>query len=594
MTSIGITKSRFLSTCIASVAAFSINKAAQATDVYWDINGATAGNGSATPAGTWSTSTASWSTDSTGSSATQVWNNANGDNAIFSAGSDATGAFTSTVTGGVTVGNITQNIGKVLLGTGASGAITLSGASIITTTRGASGDFDLRVNPVISGTGASITKQGNGILLLEATNTYTGGTTLNAGTLSFENAGAFGAGAITLNGGNLVRNFGAADVTVANSLSVTGSTNVATIQQASNVIFSGTWGAGSTSGNFNVANVSVNGFSPMNGSVQITGDTSAYTGTISQNSVSTGERIRFGTAATNQTLGGSSLTISTSGLTTGGLSVDVADGGSGTFNIGALTGTGGQIRAGYNAAAATTFKIGALGTDTVYSGSIQTNGTGVANVEKVGGGTLTLNGANTYTGTTTVSGGTLLVNYSHSNAGAYSVNTGTLGGNGTITSTSAVTLGAAGKLSPGSAANTVNTLTLAGAGGLNLSAGVAAETGELLFNLDTVATSDQIALTNGTLNIGSGLNFADFAFTATANVTAGNVYTLFASTSAIGGSLDTTAANLTGLLSPGLNGTVGLSGNNVILSVTSVPEPASLSILAIGYGALYRRRRSLR
>src|ERR1043166_1435161 len=57
----------------------------QGVDKWWDIDGAPPGAGGATPAGNWDiTTTANWSTDSTGSSTATTF--ANNDVAIFSAG----------------------------------------------------------------------------------------------------------------------------------------------------------------------------------------------------------------------------------------------------------------------------------------------------------------------------------------------------------------------------------------------------------------------------------------------------------------------------------------------------------------------------
>ena len=72
---------------------------ARAADQYWDVNGSTAGAGGATPLGTWDAGAANWTSDPAGASATTTW--ADGNTAIFSAGNDATGAYTVTVSGAV-------------------------------------------------------------------------------------------------------------------------------------------------------------------------------------------------------------------------------------------------------------------------------------------------------------------------------------------------------------------------------------------------------------------------------------------------------------------------------------------------------------
>jgi autotransporter-associated beta strand protein len=50
---------------------------------------------------------------------------------------------------------------------------------------------------------SSLTKSGSGTLVLNGANSYTGGTTLNSGTLKVGNAGSIGSGTFTINGGTL-------------------------------------------------------------------------------------------------------------------------------------------------------------------------------------------------------------------------------------------------------------------------------------------------------------------------------------------------------------------------------------------------------
>jgi autotransporter-associated beta strand protein len=73
--------------------------------------------------------------------------------------------------------------------------------------------------------------------------------------------------------------------------------------------------------------------------------------------------------------------------------------------------------------------VGKNNLNTVYSGTLDDAGLG-ATLTKIGTGTLTLSGTNTYTGITTVSNGTLLVNGSLNGNSVAVANGATLGGNG--------------------------------------------------------------------------------------------------------------------------------------------------------------------
>ncbi|WP_265596003.1 autotransporter-associated beta strand repeat-containing protein [Verrucomicrobium sp. BvORR106] len=157
--------------------------------LYWDSNGSTAGAGS-TPTGTWG-SDSFWSTDSTGSVVPGGW--LANSIAVFSAGTDATNAYSVSVTG-------TQDIAGI---TFEEGTVTLGGAGILNVGSGA-GTFNVAnglvatINNVISSSTASatvLTKTGTGTLVLGNTNTFAAGKRLaiQAGTLRFASNGALGA-----------------------------------------------------------------------------------------------------------------------------------------------------------------------------------------------------------------------------------------------------------------------------------------------------------------------------------------------------------------------------------------------------------------
>jgi fibronectin-binding autotransporter adhesin len=78
-----------------------------------------------------------------------------------------------------------------------------------------------------------------------------------------------------------------------------------------------------------------------------------------------------------------------------------------TIDISELAGAAGSTFGTCDSAAGTqTWRVGGRQTSATYAGTI-VDGAHAANVVKIGNGTWTLTGANTYTGTTTISGGTL-------------------------------------------------------------------------------------------------------------------------------------------------------------------------------------------
>jgi len=141
--------------------------------LYWDTNGAT--NGSSGANGTWGTSNF-WSTNSAGTAATTGFTS--GRDAVFSAGTNATGSYTVTVSG-------TQNVSSITV---QEGTPTFTGGQI---------NFSDATPDVTISAGATLNWGLTG--LSSSTNTLNIG---GAGTVNLTLSGTF-AGTINLSGGTL-------------------------------------------------------------------------------------------------------------------------------------------------------------------------------------------------------------------------------------------------------------------------------------------------------------------------------------------------------------------------------------------------------
>lgn len=304
----------------------------------------------------------------------------------------------------------------------AGGGTTGGNVSLGSATLTLSGNASTTFAGIISGIGGSINKMGTGTLTLSGMNTYTGLTTVSTGILNVANNAALGdvAGATSVVSG--------ASLALANGVKVTGETvNIsgagANSMGALQTVAGGSaeWAGVVVLGTGARLGALAGGVLTVSGGIQ----NGALTNLVISGESGTGTVLIKGTGNTytgaTQIIRGMIKLGSTNALPIG-TTLDVDSLGSAganddsTFDLngfnqtvgalqrtGANFGTGGSFITNSGATAST---LTVTGGSTTYNGIIQ-NGAGVVNLTT--GGTLTLQGANTYTGSTTVNAGTLKV-----------------------------------------------------------------------------------------------------------------------------------------------------------------------------------------
>ncbi|MCP8690154.1 DUF4347 domain-containing protein, partial [Marinobacterium sedimentorum] len=400
----------------------------------------------------------------------------------------------------------------------------------------------------ISGTATTLTKSGAGTLTLSNTSNSASSWSLSAtaGTVSVSDAAHLGSGDLTLNASNL--QLEGSTITYSNNINLAGN---ATITSNGDSTLTGVIsGAGNLtkSGAFTLN---------LNGNNTYTGTTTVSAGGLQLNSDNA-----LGTTAGGTTVASGAILAVTSGVTVAdALSIS----GAGFAGLGAIYSSGNTTITG----AVTLTGNTSIG---VTSGGNQTFTnviSGAFNLTKIQAGTVTLAGANTYSGTTTVSAGTLSVTGSTSStttvaSGAILAGTGTLGG--------ALSIQSGATLAPG----------VGGAGTLTLGNGLTISSGGTL-SVDiagaTAGTGYDVVDVTGTVDLSSA------SITATHSYTPGSAdaYTIITNdgADAITGSFTGVAEG--GTLTAGGNATeltasyVGGTGNDFTLTAPANPLVTSVS-----------------
>ena len=405
-------------------------------------------------------------------------------------------------------GNIAATMGAINV-VNTTGTVTFSGTNAYT------GLTQVGTTNLVNGATATTT----GRLVISGSQTSaTGGLYLAANsTLDLRSATALGTGALTIGGGTIVTGSGSA-------LTLTNVTPV-------------------TLGTVNLGSATNTG---GNGDISFGGGAVSYSGVFTETLLGTGATFRFDGAATQVSASGNAIfSVVGAGntLVFGGSTLTLASDPAVNNRGTTFSGSGNVmiLGAAQNNPAAPTVS-GQLG----YSGT----------------GTLTLAGANTYTGTTTVSNGTVNLTGSSSGAGATSVTGGTYNVSGALTGGTAITVTGAGVFSE----STTGTISGAASTFTQNSTGTSTLAGANTYTGTTTVS-------NGTLRLG-----------ATDAIKSGNAVTVGGTVAGAVPVLDLGGFNqsLGALSLGGQTGSTATSG----ATVTNSTGNGTLSVTAVSYSAL--------
>ena len=439
------------------------------------------------------------------------------------------------------INNSIETIGSLAGGGALGGNVTL-GTGNLTVGNGTSTSY----GGVISGTGG-LTKQGTGTLTLTRTNTYTGATTINAGTLR-------------LSGGNALADSGAVVLADASGAVLDLSGSNETIGSLS--------GGGVTGGAVTLSSATLTvgdgTITSFGGVISGTGGlTKQGAGTLTLTNSNTYGGITNINGGTLRLSGGSAIADSGAVVlanTTG----TVLDLGGSSETVGSLSGggtLGGNITLGAVGAAALT--VGDSNT-TSYSGVIS----GAGGLTKQGSGTLTLTNSNTYGGTTTINGGTLLLSGGSALADNGAVVLANAAGvvldlNGTSETIGSLSGGGplGGTVALGAANLTVGNETSTSFGGIiNGTGGLIKQGSGMLTLANTNTYTGDTSINAGSLRLSGGNAIADTSAVVLAN-TGGAILDLSGSSETIG--------SLSGGGSSGGNVTLGSATLTVVNSAAT-------------------------